>query len=100
MDMDCRPTFTHVVVTSPTPQTALAYEIQMQELRTALPCLAHTDVLSVADPVGDRIGSGGGTINAVKHFTEKYGVDGLRTARILVVHSGGDSRRIPIHSGA
>lgn len=97
--MPSHSTFTHVIVTSPTPQTALAYEIQMRELRASLPCLAGTTVLSVADPAGDRIGSGGGTINAVMQLRKRLGTDALQSCRVLVVHSGGDSRRIPIHSG-
>ncbi len=49
--------------------------------------------LVVPDPEGKRLGSGGATIHAL-------GVLGARwkRQRVLMIHSGGDSRRLPQHS--
>ncbi|CAM9239240.1 unnamed protein product, partial [Laminaria digitata] len=64
-------------------------------------------ILAVSDPEGVRIGSGGGTLNAIleidhalrqskppKSEDPQAGV-GLAAARVLLVHSGGDSQRSP-----
>jgi fucokinase len=64
-------------------------------------------VLAVPDPDGARIGSGGATLNAMfvasKALCSQAGhqdihPEFLSTKRILVLHSGGDSQRIPICS--
>ena len=60
--------------------------------------LHSTDILVVADPAGVRIGSGGGTLNAIQHFVDKYGMEAVGRSKIAIVHSGGDSRRAPLHS--
>ena len=56
------------------------------------------EVLVVSDPDGHRIGSGGGTLNALDCLRTQIGVLELNKARILIIHSGGDSRRAPLHS--
>ncbi len=94
-------TFTHLIVTAPNEQTALVYRHQLHDLKRSLSVLEETQVLCVSDPDGDRVGSGGGTLNAVHILTEYTGIDFvLNKAKVLIIHSGGDSRRIPIHSGA
>ncbi|CAM9220965.1 unnamed protein product [Discosporangium mesarthrocarpum] len=58
-------------------------------------------LVSVADPSGVRVGSGGGTLNALLEVDDvlrtQGTVDGLgmEAARVLLVHSGGDSQRSP-----
>jgi fucokinase len=92
--------FTIVVATAPTEETALVYEIQLKELRNQLPCLRNCKLLAcIPDPKGRRIGSGGGTLNALDALKNKLGKDALIKEKILMIHSGGDSRRSPTHSG-
>ena len=41
---------------------------------------------------------GGATLHVLKHITEQIGVEQISKQKILVIHSGGDSRRIPQYS--
>ena len=57
--------------------------------------------LVLADPEGKRVGSGGATLNVLKMLALEYGGDSTKvfhSRRILVIHSGGDSKRIPQYS--
>lgn len=62
---------------------------------------ASCEYIVLPDPEGKRVGSGGATFNVLRHLALKYG-DGtasiFRENRILVIHSGGDSKRIPQYS--
>jgi fucokinase len=92
--------FTHLIVTAPTEKAAEVYRFQLNDLKGQLVALASTELYCVADPQGDRVGSGGGTLNAIHYLFEISGAGTIPLdAKVLVVHSGGDSRRIPIHSG-
>ena len=55
-------------------------------------------VITVSDPVGVRIGSGGGSLNALERLRSVIGTAALEEAKVLIIHSGGDSRRAPHHS--
>lgn len=52
------------------------------------------------DPDGKRVGSGGATFNVLKYIAEIYPNDKnhFENRRILVIHSGGDSKRVPQYS--
>ncbi|HQL63936.1 MAG TPA: L-fucokinase [bacterium] len=74
----------------------------MRQRRGIIP--EESVVLAVPDPASVRVGSGGATLNALvsiaEHLSARAGYtvinpDVLRSSRILVLHSGGDSRRIP-----
>jgi fucokinase len=57
----------------------------------------------VADLDGRRIGSGGSTLECLRLIANRESPPGadprevLRTLRILIVHAGGDSRRLPAY---
>lgn len=87
-------TFTVVVMTAPSGQIAAVYSHQLADLKNALQCMSSSDIYCVADPKGERVGSGGGTLNALHHVANKLGRD-LAGERILMIHSGGDARRVP-----
>ena len=92
--------FTHLIVTAPTEKAAEVYRFQLNDLKGQLKALADSHLYCVADPCGDRVGSGGGTLNAIHYLFEICGAETiLSDSKILIIHSGGDSRRIPIHSG-
>lgn len=59
------------------------------------------DYIVLPDPEGKRVGSGGATLNVLKCLATKYG-DGsasiFQGKRVLVIHSGGDSKRVPQYS--
>lgn len=56
----------------------------------------------VADPPGGRVGTGGSTLWALATLAERRGVVDLGTwlagERVLVVHAGGESRRLPCYA--
>lgn len=54
----------------------------------------------MADPEGKRVGSGGATFNVLKYISEqeKTSEEHFKGKRILVIHSGGDSKRVPQYS--
>lgn len=55
----------------------------------------------LADPDGKRVGSGGATLNVLAWLAEQIGEKGenpFLRKRILVIHSGGDSKRVPQYS--
>ena len=71
------------------------YAEQMLEIRKSLGTLPRgLATLVMADPAGKRIGSGGSTLLCLAELA-KRGLLGMRGARILILHSGGDSRRLP-----
>ena len=71
------------------------YAEQMLEIRKNLGTLPRgLATLVMADPAGKRVGSGGSTLLCLAELA-KRGLLGMRAARILILHSGGDSRRLP-----
>jgi fucokinase len=85
-----------VIITASSERQAELYreEIQRRSSSGLLP--RETKFLVVPDPGGQRVGSGGATINAL-------GILGKDRTwwsehRALLVHSGGDSRRLPQYS--
>jgi len=64
----------------------------------------ETEFLVYPDPQGKRIGSGGSTIYVLCKLLEDYGYNFAQIdefyegKRILILHSGGDSRRLPAYS--
>ncbi|MCC6240641.1 MAG: hypothetical protein IT448_10120 [Phycisphaerales bacterium] len=56
--------------------------------------------LVVADPPGPRIGSGGATLNALRQLIRRYNLtsEDFNRLRILLIHSGGMSQRLPMYS--
>ena len=94
--MQARPAWDAVVLTASSERQAEMYrgEIQRRQLSGALP--DGTEFLVVPDPGDRRVGSGGATIHALGVLAK--GLDWWRTHRVLLVHSGGDSRRLPQYS--
>lgn len=92
--------FHHLIVTAPNEKIAKVYEQMVDDLK-ATSCKAYlrnTLVYCVADPIGVRVGSGGGTLNALDHVDKIIGRNKLVTDKIVIIHSGGDSRRAPLQS--
>lgn len=59
-----------------------------------------TKYIVLADPDGKRVGSGGATLNVLRFLAEDMGgsTELFAGKRILVIHSGGDSKRVPQYS--
>lgn len=89
--------FTRLIVTAPSEKIADVYILQLESLKSQLPCLQGCVVYCVHDPSGFRVGSGGGTLNAIDCLLHNEKIN-LKTERVLIIHSGGDSRRAPLYS--
>ncbi len=100
----------YLIVTASNERQAEAYQVQL-DVRRELGLLSDVrHVLVVADPGGRRIGSGGSTLyclmEVLAHQLGRRLARSNPTAwgqvlaelRILIVHAGGDSRRLPAYS--
>ena len=88
----------YVVLTASNEDQAAAYEMQIRHrLQTGfLP--TSTQYLVVPDPEGKRCGSGGATLAVLHALQNRPEQPELTKARILCIHSGGDSKRVPQYS--
>ena len=87
-----------VVLTASNEEQASVYreEIEYRLQNNLLPKKTKYAVLS--DPEGKRVGSGGATLNVLKYLAETEGGRDAFQKKILVIHSGGDSKRVPQYS--
>ena len=100
----------YLILTAANDDQAAAYESQIRMRRAAGELAQVRDVLVVADPQGRRVGSGGSTLECLLEVLRRESGVGrnvtdfsdaekvLRELRILIVHAGGDSRRLPAYS--
>ena len=99
----------YLIVTASNDAQARAYESQLK-IRKDLGLLSSVrDVLVVPDPEGKRVGSGGSTLyclmevlnrqlgRALQAGSPDEWEKILRGMRILIIHAGGDSRRLPAY---
>jgi len=99
----------YLIVTASNESQAKAYESQLK-VRKDLGLLSSVrNVMVVPDPGGKRIGSGGSTLYCLMEVLDsrlrqnqrargpKAWEKVLRDLRILIVHAGGDSRRLPAY---
>ena len=91
----------YVVLTASNEEQASIYRSEI-EYRLRLKQLpGRTKYLVLPDPDGKRVGSGGATLNVLKAIAEREQKDEtnfFKGLRVLVIHSGGDSKRIPQYS--
>lgn len=88
------PVWDYVVLTASNAHQASAYEAQIEARKGFLP--ARTRFLVIPDEGGVRVGSGGATLSVLKAIRDRESRFGGK--RILVIHSGGDSKRVPQYS--
>lgn len=88
----------YIILTASNEQQAAGFRTQIRERMEAglLPPVTHFAVLP--DPDGKRVGSGGATLNVLRYIAERENSSDFKGLRILVIHSGGDSKRIPQYS--
>ena len=90
------PLWDYVILTASNESQAQSYRMQIQYRldHGMLPKSIHYAVLP--DPDGKRVGSGGATLNVLRYVYQDAG--SFDDKRILVIHSGGDSKRVPQYS--
>lgn len=101
-----RPWWTAVVITAGTARQAECYREELERRRREQKIPEGVLYLVVADPGDRRVGSGAATLHALKRLAGATGLPlegaGLEAwwggQRVLMIHSGGDSRRLPQYS--
>lgn len=93
-----RTPFDVIVVTAANEAQAAGYREQVAWRRARGFFPASTEVLVVADPGGRRVGSLGATLNVFRVLAAAGKGDPFAGRRILICHSGGDSRRTPAYA--
>ena len=89
----------YVILTASNEEQADAYQAQIDARLEAGRLPKETIYRVLPDPDGKRVGSGGATFHVMKYLSEQgEGADFFRGKRILVIHSGGDSKRVPQYS--
>src|SRR5579883_2178437 len=86
----------YLILTASNAEQARAYQAQLRLRRDLGQLTRVREAMVVADPEGKRVGSGGSTLFSLAAVLERESrLEGLR---ILIVHAGGDSRRLPAYS--
>ena len=91
------PVWDYIILTASNAHQAEEFEAQLKQ--RSFPASTHVAVLP--DPDGKRVGSGGATLGVIRYIREQEaakGHNGFEHLRILVIHSGGDSKRTPQYS--
>lgn len=92
----------YLIVTASNSLQASAYEAQLRLRRERGLLSGVREAVVVPDLEGKRIGSGGSTLQCLKDVLQREGgsdapEETLRRLRILIIHAGGDSRRLPAY---
>lgn len=104
------PAWDYLIVTASNEAQGSAYEKQLSHRQTLGLLSQFRNVLVVTDPGGKRIGSGGSTILCIMRILEcelkthraagsaSFDIEQtLKRLRVMIVHAGGDSRRLPAY---
>ena len=92
------PSWDWIVLTAAGEHQAAAYRLQIEKRRREHRLPRGSQFLVVPDFEDKRIGSGGATLNVLRVLTECMPMSRLAAQKILIIHSGGDSKRIPQYS--
>lgn len=94
-------TWDYVILTASNEEQALAYRQQIDDRLAVGQLPDSTTYMVLSDPDGKRVGSGGATFNVLRYIAgqdSEEQQDHFKGKRILVIHSGGDSKRVPQYS--
>lgn len=87
------PVWDYIILTASNEHQAAGFQAQINSREGYLP--SRTKFAVIPDEGGVRVGSGGATLSVLKWLDEQGGWEGKR---VLVIHSGGDSKRVPQYS--
>ena len=92
------PKWDYIILTASNERQAEGFRAQLayREQLGMLP--AGTCFEVIPDPEGKRVGSGGATLGVLRYLAEQTGKADFSGLRVLVIHSGGDSKRVPQYS--
>lgn len=87
------PVWDYVILTASNAHQAEGFRAQIDSRRAHLP--NRTQFTIIPDEGGVRVGSGGATLSVLRWLDARGGWEGKR---VLVIHSGGDSKRVSQYS--
>ena len=88
----------YIILTASNEHQAEGFRTQLNQRRRDHFLPEGTKFAVVSDPDGKRVGSGGATLGVLRYIAEQTGRSEFGGLRILVIHSGGDSKRVPQYS--
>jgi fucokinase len=89
----------YVVITASNSDQAQAFSDQIDARKRSHRLPSNTQFLCIPDRNGTRVGSGGATLSVLKEIVDRESsFRSFNDYRILVIHSGGDSKRVPQYS--
>lgn len=90
----------YIILTASNEAQAEAYRAQIDDRLAKGLLPAETRYAVLPDPEGKRVGSGGATFQVLRYIGEQMpdAENPFKGRRILVIHSGGDSKRVPQYS--
>lgn len=88
----------YIILTASNEQQAEGFRKQIEERINSGYLSNKTHYAVLPDPNGVRVGSGGATLNVIRYISQQESSSDFSGKRILVIHSGGDSKRVPQYS--
>lgn len=90
----------YIILTASNEAQATAYRNQIENRLEKGLLSEETTYAVLPDPEGKRVGSGGATFQVMRYIAdqEPERENPFKNRRILVIHSGGDSKRVPQYS--
>lgn len=88
----------YIILTASNESQAEAFRAQIEYRRANRLLPAATKYVVLPDPDGQRVGSGGATFHVLRFLAQEDPLSPFAGKRILVIHSGGDSKRVPQYS--
>ncbi|MBQ2968282.1 MAG: bifunctional fucokinase/L-fucose-1-P-guanylyltransferase [Clostridia bacterium] len=88
----------YVVLTASNQKQAEGFMMQIEDRQKNGMLPSETHFAVIPDPEGKRVGSGGATLGVLKYISEHAKTTDFKNLKILVIHSGGDSKRVPQYS--
>ena len=92
------PCWDYIILTASNEHQAEGFRKQLTQRQATGALPPRTAFHVIPDPEGKRVGSGGATLNVLRFLARESGTEDFKSLRILVIHSGGDSRRVPQYS--
>lgn len=90
----------YIILTASNETQARAFRLQIKRRLDRQQLPDATKYVVLPDPGGKRVGSGGATFHVIRYLAEQApdAENPFSGKRILVIHSGGDSKRVPQYS--
>lgn len=90
----------YIILTASNEAQATAYRNQIENRLEKGLLPEETTYAVLPDPEGKRVGSGGATFQVMRYIADQESEreNPFKNRRILVIHSGGDSKRVPQYS--